>query len=202
MPLVVKNKPHMLLHCCCAPCASFVLETLLPDYRITLLFYNPNIEPAVEYKKRQGELIRLVEMMNTDNDARNSLHYQKQPDIIDTEYDNDIFKTAVQFLRDEPEGGERCSVCFELRLKKTAREASAGKYDIFATTLSVSPHKETKVLNDIGTRLSKEFLVEYLPADFKTNDGFKRSVELSKRFNLYRQRFCGCNLNFNDIKSN
>ena len=192
MPDAVKNKPHMLLHCCCAPCASSVLETLLPEYRISLLFYNPNIEPVEEYNKRKAEVFELVKKMTAFQQVENSLHDTFSVDIITIGYDNDLFQSAVLSLRNEPEGGERCRVCFELRLKKTAQEALAGEYDIFATTLSVSPHKDANILNEIGKRLSDEYSVPYLPADFKTNDGFRRSVELSKRYNLYRQRYCGC----------
>jgi len=202
MSLEEKNKPHMLLHCCCAPCASSVLETLLPDYRITLLFYNPNIEPLAEYDKRKTEVFRLVEKITADKQVMDSLHLPFAVDILAAEYDNDIFETAVSSLRDEPEGGERCRVCFELRFKKTAQKAKAGEYDIFATTLSVSPHKDVKIINEIGSRLSEEFSIGFLPSDFKTNDGFKRSVELSKRYGLYRQEYCGCSVNSVATKRN
>jgi len=112
--------------------------------------------------------------------------------LIECEYDNTVFSNAVLSLRGEPEGGLRCRVCFELRLRETAIKARAGEYDIFATTLTVSPYKDADLINDIGTNISNELNVEYLPSDFKTNDGFKRSVELSKRYGLYRQAYCGC----------
>jgi len=180
------KKQNMLLHCCCAPCASYVLECLLPQYNITLLFYNPNIEPQEEYYKRKNELNKLVQKSLPQYDIK----------ILECEYDNTAFNNAVLSLRKEPEGGRRCRVCFDLRLTETARRAKAGKYDIFATTLSVSPHKDAELINELGSKISDELGVDYLQSNFKTNDGFKRSVELSKDYGLYRQRYCGCNINF------
>ena len=172
----------MLLHCCCAPCAVYVLECLMPQYNITVLFYNPNIEPQSEYDKRKNELTGLLVKASLESDV----------DRLECGYDNAVFSNAVLSLRSEPEGGKRCRICFELRLRETAKRAAAGKYDIFATTLTVSPHKDADVINEIGQLLSSEYTVKYLSSDFKMNDGFKRSVELSKSYNLYRQRFCGC----------
>jgi len=154
----------------------------MPQYNITVLFYNPNIEPQSEYDKRKNELTGLLVKASLESDV----------DRLECGYDNAVFSNAVLSLRSEPEGGKRCRICFELRLRETAKRAAAGKYDIFATTLTVSPHKDADVINEIGQLLSSEYTVKYLSSDFKMNDGFKRSVELSKSYNLYRQRFCGC----------
>jgi len=159
-----------------------VLESLIPLYDCTVLFYNPNIEPFDEYDKRRGELDKLV--------ARNSL--LKYTGILDCNYDNDTFVQAVGQLRGEPEGGARCTICYELRLRETAKRAKDGNFEIFATTLSVSPYKDANLLNDIGDRLAVEYNIEYLRSDFKKNDGYRRSVELSKKYGLYRQNYCGC----------
>jgi len=186
-----KSKPSLLLHCCCSPCASYVLECLVQDYKTTLLFYNPNIEPREEYDKRRDEIYRLLEIIALDKRVGNSLP-TFEVKLLECEYDNTVFESAVLSLRNEPEGGKRCRVCFELRLEETARRARAGEYDIFATTLSVGPHKDAELINEIGRKISDELGVEYLSSNFKTNDGFKRSVELSKKYGLYRQRYCGC----------
>ena len=173
---------RLLLHCCCAPCASYVLECLSADYRVTLLFYNPNIKPQEEYEKRAAELQKLLSLAE----------YRSEVDLIVCEYDASVFDAAASPYMDEPEGGQRCKVCFELRLAKTAMTAKDRGYDCFTTTLSVSPHKDAMLLNEIGERLAGKYGVRYLPSDFKKNNGFKRSVELSKRYGLYRQNYCGC----------
>jgi len=151
-------------------------------YNVSLLFYNPNIEPQDEYKKRKKEIPVLLDKADI----------LTQVDLLECEYDNAAFTTAALSLREEPEGGARCRVCFDLRLSETARRAKAGEYDIFATTLSVSPHKDAKLINEIGKRLADEYGIEYLSSDFKKNNGYKRSVELSKDYGLYRQEYCGC----------
>ncbi|GHU53318.1 hypothetical protein FACS1894132_05150 [Clostridia bacterium] len=167
-----------LLHTCCAPCASYVLEYLTPQYDCTLFFYNPNISTKLEYDKRLDELFRY------NKDAGFNA------DIIDGGYDGNIFENAVIGLEDAPERGPRCDICFRLRLAKTAELAS--DFDLFATTLTVSPHKNTTQINTIGASFEK-----YLPSDFKKNNGYKRSIELSKQYNLYRQNFCGCRYSVN-----
>ena len=149
---------------------------------MSLLFYNPNIEPYEEYIKRKSELIKLLEKKSLTSTVR----------LLENEYDNAAFESAALSLREEPEGGERCHLCFELRLSETARIAKAGEFDIFTTTLSVSPHKDAKLLNEIGNNVGNKFGIKYLEADFKKKDGYKRSVELSKQYNLYRQNYCGC----------
>jgi len=175
-------KPRLLLHCCCAPCAVYVLEYLSFQYECTILFYNPNIEPEEEYYKRKKEFDKIK--------SRDSLHYAFA--IVECGYDNKVFSNSVDSLRNEQEGGARCRVCYELRLRETARRAAAEGFDIFATTLSVSPHKDAALLNEIGNRLSEELNVGYLQSDFKKQNGYKRSVELSKSYGLYRQSYCGC----------
>ena len=176
------EKPNILIHCCCAPCASYVLECLIPQYNVSLLFYNPNIEPHEEYHKRKNELAHLLLKASLTSKIK----------VLECEYDNAAFKNAALSLRDEPEGGLRCRICFELRLAETARRAKEGEYDLFTTTLSVSPHKNSKVLNEIGNKIAGEYEIGYLQADFKKKNGYKRSVELSKKYDLYRQEYCGC----------
>ena len=176
--------PRLLLHCCCAPCSSYVLEYLSPSYNITALFFNPNIRPAGEHDKRAGEMEKLLSL------AR----YPNNVDLLVTDYDGSAFDNAARLYPDEPEGGRRCRVCFELRLDEAARLAGLGGYDFFTTTLSVSPYKDAALLNDIGGRLSGVYGVGYLQADFKKRGGFARSVELSKSYGLYRQSYCGCEL--------
>jgi len=178
----MNDKPELLLHCCCAPCASYVIDHLIPEYNVSLLFYNPNIEPSGEYKKRKHELLKLMKKASLSSKIK----------LLECEYDNAAFANAALSLRDEPEGGKRCSVCIELRLRETAARAVTGEYDIFTTTLSVSPHKNADLINEIGSHLSDEYGIGYLNADFKKHDGYKRSIELSKQYDLYRQNYCGC----------
>jgi len=146
------------------------------------LFYNPNIEPFDEYDKRKNELLKLLEKAS----------YSSEVKLLDCEYDNAEFDEAVTTLRNQPERGHRCTLCFELRLAETARIAAEEKFDVFTTTLSVSPRKNAKLLNEIGNKVSKAHGVKYLEADFKKRDGYKQSIELSKQFELYRQNYCGC----------
>lgn len=174
--------PRLLLHCCCAPCASHVLECLSPQYQITVLFFNPNIQPRDEYDKRAGELKRLLSLAS----------YPNPVDMMVAGYDTGVFESAVRLFTDEPEGGKRCRECFSLRLGEAAAFAKSGGYDRFSTTLTVSPHKPAEVINEVGTGLGNSYGVEYLHSDFKKRDGYKRSVELSKRYGLYRQQYCGC----------
>ena len=174
--------PRLLLHCCCAPCASYVLEYLSPSFDITILFFNPNIRPAEEYLKRKMELQRLLLLAV----------YPNCVDMLSCDYDTGTFEAAAEPFWEEPEGGSRCRMCFELRLGETAKRAKNGGYDCFTTTLSVSPHKNAALLNEIGDRLAGEYGVEYVYSNFKKRDGYKRSVELSKQYGLYRQSYCGC----------
>ena len=174
--------PRLLLHCCCAPCASYVLEYLSPSYEITILFYNPNIRPAEEFLKREAELQRLLSLAV----------YPNRIDMLTCNYDAEAFEAAAAPFWEEPEGGQRCRACFELRLRETAKRAKEGAYDCFTTTLSVSPHKDAMLLNEIGDSLAGEYGVEYLRSNFKKRNGYKRSIELSKQYGLYRQSYCGC----------
>ena len=178
-----QNKvPRLLIHSCCAPCSSYVLEYLSQYFEITVYFYNPNIYPPLEYIRRVEEQDRLIQEMNF-------VH----PVTLQTgAYEPQEFYRIVEGLEKEPEGGLRCFRCYELRLQEAAKIAQAGRYDYFTTTLSISPLKNADKLNEIGEKLGKEYRVAYLPSDFKKKNGYKRSVELSKEHDLYRQDYCGC----------
>lgn len=174
--------PRLLLHACCAPCSSYVLEYLSQHFSITLLFYNPNISPQTEYEKRYAELLRLV---------------KEQPhrffvSVAPCGYDPEIFFSAVRGMESLPEGGARCAVCYRMRLEAAARAAKDGDFDYFTTTLSISPLKNAEKLNVIGAELSREYGVPYLYSDFKKKEGYKRSIALSREYGLYRQNYCGC----------
>jgi len=164
----------------------------MPEYEIAIFFYNPNIEPLEEYEKRKSEIDKLLVVRNVGHSL-----YQNC-EVLSCEYDNEIFEQMVTEFRGEPERGVRCSLCFELRLTETALKAKSEGFDAFATTLSVSPHKNAKTINEVGCRVSEEIEIEYLLSDFKKRDGFKRSTELSARFGLYRQSYCGC-INENNV---
>lgn len=190
--LIEKNKtesikPKLMLHACCACCASYVLEYLSKHFEIYLLFYNPNITSKDEYDYRYSELKRLVFEMGL----------SKSVEIIDGEYHKNEFLDSVKGLENEPEGGARCAVCFKGRLYETAKKADEFSCDYFATTLTISPLKNSSIINSIGETLSKEFRTKYLPSDFKKKNGYKRSIELSKEYGLYRQNFCGCEFSKN-----
>lgn len=174
------EKKKLLLQCCCGPCSSYVLEYLTQSFDVTVLYYNPNIQPVEEYNKR---LFWMKEVLKKYNGAVK---------FLECDYDGESFIAAARGLEKEPEGGKRCTECFRLRLKKTARLAKEGSFDYFCSTLSVSPHKDEKRLNEIGAELAEEYGVSWLPADFKKRDGYKRSIELSKEYGLYRQNYCGC----------
>ena len=172
----------LLLHSCCAPCSSACIERLTPYFDITILYYNPNIEPLEEYEKRKNEEIRFIKEYP-------NIH---KLDIIDCDYDNDKFLQIAKGLENEPERGKRCLKCYNLRMEYTALKAKELGYDYFATTLTLSPLKDSQVLNKIGYALSKKYDISYLPSDFKKQNGYKRSIELSNKYSLYRQNFCGC----------
>lgn len=174
-------KPTLLLHACCAPCSSAVLEYLYEHFKITLFFYNPNISPESEFNYRLEELKRLILEMNF-NDI----------DIVVPDYDNNEFEALAKGLEDLPEGDKRCKKCYRLRLMKTADYAKENGFDYFTTTLSVSPYKNAQALNEIGGELENEYGVNYLYSDFKKKEGYKRSCQLSQEYNLYRQSYCGC----------
>ncbi|MEG1596427.1 MAG: epoxyqueuosine reductase QueH [Lachnospiraceae bacterium] len=174
--------PTLLLHSCCAPCSSYVLEYLSKYFSITDFFYNPNITQPDEYSKRKEELQRLVTEMKFVHPVK--LCYKKE--------EPEVFFRAVKGMEQEPEGGARCEICFELRLREAARLAAELNLDYFATTLTISPLKNANKINAIGLALQQEYGVKYLASDFKKKEGYKRSIELSKEYQLYRQDFCGC----------
>lgn len=177
--------PSLFLHSCCAPCSSYVLEYLRSYFYITVFYFNPNISAADEYRKRAEEQKRLVAAYNEEGKGYPIA-------VVEGDYAPETFYRAVRGLESCPEGGERCDKCFELRLGETAARAAAAGSDYFATTLTVSPLKNAQKLNEIGRALSLEYGIAWLPSDFKKRDGYKRSVELSARYGLYRQNYCGC----------
>lgn len=181
--IIEKNKgKKVLLQSCCAPCSSYVIEYLSKYFELTILYYNPNISPIEEYNKRKEEQIRLINTIKTDYPVN----------ILDCDYENDIYESKIKGLELEPERGKRCDICYKLRLEKTAILAKEKNFDFFGTTLTVSPYKNSNVLNEIGKELSDKYKVKYLYSDFKKKNGYKRSIELSKIYNLYRQNYCGC----------
>ena len=177
--------PTLFLHSCCAPCSSYVLEYLCGWFRITVFYYNPNISEDGEYRRRVVEQKRLIEIYNREGRGYPIL-------IEEGDYEPGVFFEAAAGLEDCPEGGERCFKCYDLRLRETAKRAKAGGYDFFGTTLTISPLKNAQKLNEIGDALAEEYKVAWLPSDFKKKDGYKRSVELSAEYGLYRQDYCGC----------
>lgn len=174
------TKPKLLLHACCAPCSSYVLEYLSKYFDITLYFYNPNIYPSSEFDFRADELKRLVKEMGLDIKT------------VVEEYDNENFEKIVEGYEDLPEGSSRCFKCYRLRLEKSVKYAKENGFDFVTTTLSISPHKSAEKLNEIGEELANDYGINYLLSDFKKKNGYKRSCELSQIFNLYRQNYCGC----------
>lgn len=174
--------PTLLLHSCCAPCSSYVLEYLSNYFKITIFYYNPNIYPQEEFNKRVDEQVRLIE----------NLPVKNKVDFIKGKYDNDKYEAMIKGLEEEKEGGSRCFICYRLRLRETAKLAKEKSFDYFTTTLSISPYKNSNKLNEIGYELQDKYKVNYLCADFKKKNGYKRSIELSKIYNLYRQDYCGC----------
>ncbi len=176
------NVPTLLLHSCCAPCSSYVLEYLSDYFAVTVLYYNPNIYPEEEFRHRADEQKRLIETLPS-----------KHPiSFIEGRFDSREFYDAVRGLEHIPEGGERCHACFRLRLEETARIAAENGSDYFTTTLTISPLKNAAALNKIGEETASRFGIAWLPSDFKKKNGYKRSVELSSEYGLYRQDYCGC----------
>lgn len=182
--------PRLLLHSCCAPCSSYILEYLSEFFEITIYFYNPNIYPQTEFLKRLAEEESLAARMDFVHPVR----------VMGGAWESDVFYRVSRNYEEEPEGGERCFRCYGLRLRETAKVAQAGGYDYFTTTLSISPLKNAEKLNEIGEALEKEFGIAWLPSDFKKKEGYKRSVELSKQYGLYRQDYCGCIYSMNREK--
>lgn len=181
------QNPSLLLHSCCAPCSSYVLEYLSSIFKITILYYNPNIYPESEYNKRLEEQKWFIETFPVKNKVK----------IIDAIYNESEFLDYINGNENDKEGGPRCFKCYELRLKKTAQVAKERRVDYFTTTLSISPHKNSQKLNEIGNQLSEEYGVKYLYSDFKKREGFKKSLILSQKYSLYRQSYCGCRFSKN-----
>lgn len=174
--------PSLLLHSCCAPCSSYVLEYLSQYFKITVFYYNPNISPEEEYKKRVAEQKRLISQLPMKNAV----------EFIEGDYKPQDFYDITKGLESIPEGGKRCFACYRLRLEQTAKLAAELKIDYFTTTLSISPYKNASKLNEIAEELSYIYNVKNLPSDFKKKEGYKRSIVLSAEYNLYRQDYCGC----------
>lgn len=183
-----KLRPSLLLHACCAPCSSYVLEYLNSLFDITVFFYNPNINTEKEYLFRQSEIKRLIGEMPFENMVK----------LIENSFEPEEFYKAVKGFENIKEGGERCFKCFELRLRKTAEAAKNGGFDYFTTTLTISPLKNADKLNEIGQTVASEYGVAFLPSDFKKKNGYKRSTELSKEYSLYRQNYCGCAFSYKE----
>ncbi len=172
------EKKSILLHSCCGPCSSACIDRLKEYFDITVVYYNPNIEPIDEYIHRKNEQVRLLKEWN--------IKY------LDCDYDNDLWVDTTKYLTKELEGGKRCSVCFGIRLKYTANMAKRLGFDYFGTTLTVSPHKDSQLINKIGGSIGTNLGIKYLYSDFKKRDGYKKSCEFAKQYNLYRQDYCGC----------
>lgn len=178
-----ENKiPSLFLHSCCAPCSSYVLEYLSDYFNIVVFYYNPNIHPESEYRKRVEEQKEFIKKLPSKNEI----------DFIEGEYVSQDFFNMAKGLENVKEGGERCFKCYEMRLRKTAEIAKQKGFDYFTTTLSISPLKNSQKINEIGSKLEDEYGVKFLYSDFKKKNGYKRSIELSKEYNLYRQNYCGC----------
>jgi predicted adenine nucleotide alpha hydrolase (AANH) superfamily ATPase len=180
-------KPSLLLHSCCGPCSTSVIERLEKDYRITVFYYNPNITDAGEYEKRKASQILFL-----------STYGIKQIDFCEGPYEPTVFLAGAEVYSEEPEGGKRCEGCFKLRLEKTAAKAQIEGYDFFGTTLTVSPHKNATLINKIGNDLAASYGVPFLTADFKKKDGYRRSIAMAEEYLLYRQNYCGCKYSIND----
>ena len=178
----IEEGTKLLLHACCAPCSSYCIEYLSNYFEITVFYYNPNISDKKEYDKRVNELKRFVSEFNTKYKVK----------VLEGEYEPEVFNEIVKGMEDLPEKSKRCYYCYELRIKDTARVAEKLNYPYFTTTLSLSPHKNANWINEIGKNQEKEFETAFLYSDFKKDEGYKRSIELSKEYNLYRQDYCGC----------
>lgn len=189
---------RVFLHSCCAPCSSYCMEYLRRHFDVTVFYYNPNIMNEEEYRKRVAEQKRLIDAYNRLEETIVTVGTIKEIISLrkisfeEGEYDVDNYLQAVKGLEDAPEGGNRCGRCFELRLRETARVAKEMGMDYFTTTLTISPLKNAQLINEIGNRIGEEYGIAFLPSDFKKNNGYLRSIELSKEYDLYRQNYCGC----------
>ncbi len=181
--------PRLFLHSCCAPCSSYVLQYLRRYFQITVFYYNPNISGQGESRKRVEDQKRVMEIYKKEGSGAEEGYFIS---VVEGDYEPDVFFAVAKAYHDCPEGGERCFLCYELRLKKTAERAAAAGFDYFCTTLSISPLKNAAKLNEIGERLAAETGVRWLSSDFKKKEGYKQSIALSKEYGLYRQDYCGC----------
>lgn len=184
--------PHVLLHACCAPCSSAVLERLTEHAKITIFFYNPNILPETEYRFRLEELRRLLREMPLTGEL----------ELLEGSYEPERFLAFAKELADEPERGERCRKCIRLRLEMAAQTAKEIGADYFATTLTVSPHKDAAFINAAGFEIAEKYGIAWLPSDFKKKEGYKRSIQLSQEYSLYRQNYCGCPFSKQETETN
>lgn len=179
----MEGKPQKLfLHSCCAPCSSYVLEYLSQYFEITIFYYNPNISPREEYRNRVEEQKRLIGQLDTIYPIS----------FMEGKYEPEKFYQMARGMEELPEGGQRCYACYEMRLREAAQKAVVQKADYFTTTLSISPYKNARWINEIGEKLEREYGVRHLPSDFKKKNGYRRSIELSRQYHLYRQDYCGC----------
>lgn len=179
-------KPELLLHSCCGPCSTSVIERLVDEFNVTVFFYNPCITDEEEYRRRREAQIQFIEQFNEENAGRCRIVFREG------DYCPGVFFEATAGLGNEPEGGARCEVCFRQRLEKTAAAACISGADYFGTTLTVSPHKDYKLISEIGRELALKYSLSFLDRDFKKKDGFARSIQLSRKYSLYRQNYCGC----------
>lgn len=190
----LKNKKKLLLHSCCGPCSSYVITYLTKYFDITVLYYNPNISPYEEYLKRKEEQIKVINELK--KETKNIIN------IIDCDYENNIYEEKIHGLENEPERGKRCEICYYMRMEKTAKLAKKKNYDYFCTTLSVSPYKNAVLINKIGRELEDKYNIKWLVSDFKKKDGYKKSIILSEKYKLYRQNYCGCIYSKKNINNN
>ncbi len=177
----LETRPKILLHSCCGPCSTAVIDLLKDYFDVTIYYYNPNIEPNEEYIKRKNEQIRFINELNNE-----FVHF------MDCDYENEVFREKTKGFEKEPENGARCSICYKIRMEKTAKEGKKLNFDYFGTTLTVSPYKNSQKINEIGAYLEKKYEIKFLYSDFKKKDGYKKSIELSNKYKLYRQNYCGC----------
>lgn len=187
-----EKKPSLLLHSCCGPCSTSVLERLAPDYSITVFYFNPCITEQDEYEKRKANQIAFIEKFNQTASSGEGISF------LEGEYLPEVYLEAVKGFEDQPEGGKRCNICFRLRLSETARKAKELEMDYFTTTLTVSPHKNYSLISSIAKEEAETIGVEFLDIDFKKKAGFQRSVQLAKEYGLYRQDYCGCRFSKRD----
>lgn len=187
----MQGRPKLLLHSCCGPCSTSVVERLVDSFDLSVFFYNPNIDDEEEYIKRRDNQIKYL-----------SVRYKEEGRVkfVEGRYNAEEYLKTAATMAECKEGGERCSFCFEMRLKEAASFAKENGYDFFSTTLTVSPMKNSELINGIGLRLAEEYGVRYLVSDFKKRAGYQRSIELSKEYDLYRQHFCGCRFSRPDVE--